>query len=94
MEIKKLRKEFIGRGEVKGFVFKQIYEHEKFYVYEVNCDPELTNKTYYELIKRMVMHGHEYYPGSATFGMFGWYYPTIEDTINGVKNHFDIDITF
>lgn len=33
--MKKLEKEFIGIGEVKGFTFKQIKESEKAYLYEV-----------------------------------------------------------
>ena len=58
------------------------------------------NRVHFELIKRYtnIEMGtgilRESYPTSKMFGIKAWTYPTIEDTINGVKNHFDIDITF
>ena len=94
--MKLLKKEFIGRGEVSGFIFKQVYVHDKFYIYQVTDN----NRVHFELIKRYTNREmgtgilRESYPTSKMFGIKAWTYPTIEDTINGVKNHFDIDITF
>lgn len=90
-QIKKLKKEFIGRGEVRGFKFKQIYEHPKFYIYMVTLD---TDKpvVHYELIKRKSMYGQEIYPGSKSFGIVGWTHPTIEGIIKSVKEHFNVYI--
>lgn len=94
-QIKKLKKEFIGRGEVKGFHFKQLYEHPKFYIYMVTLD---TDKpvVHYELIKKIVGckqdQKYEIYPGSKSFGIHGWTKPTIEGVIKSVKEHFNVDI--
>ena len=38
--VKLLKKEFTGRGEVKGFYFRQVYMHDKFYVYEVTDETD------------------------------------------------------
>lgn len=93
-DIKLLKKKFIGRGEVKGFQFTQIYAHDLFYVYQVNCDPSESNHTYYELIKRYSMWGRECYPGSNTFGRYGWTHQTLEGISELIMEHFNIDITF
>lgn len=93
-DIKLLEKEFIGRGEVRGFHFKQVYKHDKFYIYKVTDD----NRSYYELIKRSVNKDFitrlpvESYPTSKSFGIKAWTQPTIERIIESVKEHFDIDI--
>lgn len=94
-QIKKLEKEFIGRGEVRGFHFKQIYEHPKFYIYMVTLD---TDKPviHYELIRKMVGckqdQKYEIYPGSKSFGIHGWTQLTIEGVIKSAKEHFNVDI--
>lgn len=97
-EIKLLKKEFIGKGEVKGFIFRQIYMNDKFYVYEVTDKDEEHTKIYYELIKRYTNISfdrsglQESYPSSKMFGIKGWTYPSKERTIEGIKSKFDIDI--
>lgn len=99
-EIKLLKKEFIGRGEVKGFIFRQIYMNDKFYVYEVTDKDEAHTKVYYELIKRYTnisfdrQYLQECYPSAKMFGIKGWTYPSLERTVEGIKKKFDIDINF
>lgn len=93
-QVKLLEKDFIGRGEVKGFHFKQVYMHDKFYIYKVTDE----NRSYYELIKRTVNRDYitrlpvESYPTSKSFGKKAWTQPTIDMIIESVKKHFDIDI--
>ena len=93
-QLKLLQKEFIGRGEVKGFHFKQVYKHDKFYIYKVTDE----NRSYYELIKRTVNKDYitrspvESYPTSKSFGKKAWTQPTIAMIIESIKKHFDIDL--
>lgn len=91
-EIKILKKEFVGRGEVRGFHFTQIYMHDLFYVYKVDADPEGKGHVYYELIMRKIMFGREAYPGSRSFGIYGWTQPTLERISESIKEHFNLDI--
>ena len=96
--VKLLKKEFTGRGEVKGFYFRQVYMHDKFYVYEVTDETDGIKKVYYELIKRYTNVSfdrsglQESYPSSKMFGIKGWTYPSKERTIEGVKAKFKIEI--
>lgn len=96
--VKLLKKEFTGRGEVKGFIFRQIYMHDKFYVYEVTDETDGIKKVYYELIKRYTNVSfdrsglQESYPSSKMFGIKGWTYQSKERTIEGVKAKFKIEI--
>jgi hypothetical protein len=71
-EITPLRKEFDGRGEVKGFQFKQRCKTLKAYIYEVR-HPE-TQRVYYEVFKRKVFapDDREIYPRSGSFGKWAW----------------------
>lgn len=70
MEIKELQQEFIGRGEVRGFTFKQVHKDELCYVYEV-C---YGGSPYYEVFKRVVntQYGNVSYPSRKAFGLWAW----------------------
>ena len=66
-----LRKEFIGKGEVKGDSFKMIKESDKAYLFA------RTNKsgvTHYEVFKRVenTRFGVVSYPTSKAFGLWAW----------------------
>ena len=92
MNIKLLPNEFVGVGEVKGFLFKKIKENDKFYIFEVKND----NSKHYEVIKRVVVscfldfhtkeldpnNKKESYPKSNNFGVSGWTYSILENAIN------------
>jgi len=80
--IKDLDLEFIGRGEVSGFKFKQVAGPGKdgtggeVYVYEV--DTGYTR--YYEVFERVVndRFGIVSYPSSKSFGVWAWYVPSYD----------------
>ena len=92
MNIKKLPNEFVGVGEVKGFLFKKINENDKYYIFKV------TNEgcSYFEVIKKVVVscfldfhtkeidpnNKKETYPKSNSFGTSGWNYSTLENALN------------
>ena len=91
--MKELNKDFIGRGEVKGFQFEQVMKHPLFYVYRVTINYE--NKAqHYELFKRKIntYYNQESYPSSKSFGVWAWTLPTLERVKESIKEHFGIDV--
>ena len=76
----KLSKEFIGKGEVKGFHFYQLDRGKKSCVYEV-CDD---GHTHYEVFKIKVgkipksEQLYEQYPKANSFGIWAWTYRDYE----------------
>lgn len=97
-QVKLLPTEFIGRGEVRGFRFKQIYSHNNFYVYQVSDESDQGIRVYYELIKRyaafstFMQQMQECYPSSKMFGIKAWTYPTLKRTEEGIEEHFSIKV--
>lgn len=97
-EIKLLKKEFIGTGEVKGFHFRQVYMHDKFYVYEVTDEDDGIKRKYYELIKRYTRPEYftgiikEVYPKAKDFGYKGWTQPSLERISESILKHFNLNI--
>jgi len=74
--MKQLEINFIGKGEVKGFIFTQIKKSEKAYIYEVNSNGFL----HYEVFKHKenTQFNCISYPKSASFGLWAWSYSNIE----------------
>lgn len=75
--LKPFPKNFIGRGEVRGFQFSQILVSDRAYCYEVNVGGVL----YFNVFKRV--ENHRYltisYPGPNAFGVWSWVYRSLED---------------
>lgn len=85
-----LPKQFIGVGEVKGFIFTQIASTERAYMYEVR---EGGSEVWFEVIIRKTARllidfekriysdtkVREIYPKANKFGLYGWTYRKIED---------------
>lgn len=76
MNIKILPIQFIGKGEVKGFKFKQLIRSEKACLYEVDSN----GHTYYEVFKIRIAKKpftyelYEPYPKANSFGYWTWTY--------------------
>ena len=70
--MKELEKEFFGRGEVKGFYFKQIKSNQFAYIYEVH-HPDVV-EPHYSVFERRVnkQFDCESYPNSNSFGIWAW----------------------
>lgn len=97
MNIQKLEKEFIGRGEVKGFQFKQLCETDKYYIYSVVIPYSKT--PYYEVFKKEISplcvdfqnriysdkDFVEVYPKSNKFGVSAWTYYNYERAFDKIK---------
>lgn len=74
-EVKKLPIEFIGKGEVKGFYFRQIKRGQKACLYEVTTQ---WNTVHYEIFEIRVFltpktkQKYEAYPKANAFGVWAW----------------------
>ena len=74
-ELKDLASVFIGRGEVKGFVFKQLKKSENAYLYEVHISQGNSGRSpHYEAFKRVVNNRFNQvsYPTARHFGSWAW----------------------
>ncbi len=70
-KIKELPLEFDGKGEVKGYRFRQLHKSGKAYMYEKTCDE---GDTSYEVFKRKTNRRFQSvsYPKSNSFGIWAW----------------------
>lgn len=70
MEIKELDKYIVGRGEVRGFIFKQLKSNGYAYLYEVENEGDI----YYEVFERRVNTQFETvsYPSAKAFGVWAF----------------------
>lgn len=74
-EVKKLPQEFIGKGEIKNFHFRQIKRGQKACLYEVTTQ---WNNVHYEVFEIRVFltpktkEPYEAYPKANVFGVWAW----------------------
>lgn len=70
-----LKKEFVGRGEVKGFNFSQISKTNWGFLYEVNTGHTI----YYEVFQKRVNRRFAcvVFPTSRAFGIYAWTTPDL-----------------
>lgn len=82
-ELKQLAEEFDGRGEVRGFHFKQIQKNDSAYLYEVTL-PEHTKVTHYEIFKKVIhiRFMQIAYPKSGSFGISAFTRKTYQEAID------------
>ena len=75
--MKLLEKESTGRGEVRGFEFKQVQKSNTAYIYEVNSGSSI----YYEVFTRVVNNKYqkEVYPMAKHFSIWAWAHMNYED---------------
>ena len=96
--MKKLRKHFIGTGEVSGFIFNQIADLDNAYIYSVSYSstPEKIdhyevfkkqiNKEYNRVIDNNVIHYSEAerYPTASKFGLWAW---SCKDLVSAIDTY-------
>jgi hypothetical protein len=67
--VKELPIEFVGTGEVRRFLFRQVTKSDKGYVYEVKDG----DSVHYEVFRRKInQFGGVSYPKSKSFGVWAW----------------------
>lgn len=83
-EVKDLEKEFIGRGEVRGFLFRQIRVTKWGFLYEVSH----TDTKYYEVFKKRINRRFATYsyPSSNGFGIWAWTFKKLDEAIDKLNN--------
>ena len=79
-EMIELRKEFYGRGEVKGFRFVQLFKKSTGFFYKVF---PLDAAPHYEVFERRINERYNTvtYPKSGSFGNYAWSYLEFEDAM-------------
>ena len=89
--MQELENQFIGTGEVKGFIFTKVFQNENGFVYKVECE----NSTHYEAFLRkeaaicIDFVNRRYsdkdkkvtYPKSNSFGQWAWTCKSLESAI-------------
>lgn len=82
MIMSELKKIFVGRGEVKGFIFRQIARNDFGFIYEVS-QPGV-GKAHYEVFHRRVHQrfGVVRYPRAAAFGKWAYAYTKLDEAID------------
>lgn len=70
--LRELPVEFVGTGEVRGFLFRQVSRTMFGYIYEVRVPG--TEECHYEVFRRMenARFGCVSYPKSKSFGAWAW----------------------
>lgn len=78
--MKELEREFVGKGQVKGFIFTQLKKSEYAYLYRVN----LENSHHFEVFKRKVntQYNCVSYPSDKAFGIWAWTYKNIDKALD------------
>ncbi len=70
--MEELSKQFIGRGEVKGYEFRQLEASDKAFLYEVT-NPETGTKHYEVFTKKVnTRFNCVSYPKSNAYGVWVW----------------------
>ena len=97
MNINYLPNEFVGAGEVKGFLFKKIKTNDSFYIFEVTNE----NTKHYEVVKRVIVscfldfntkeidtnNKKETYPKSNRFGATAWSYTNLKNALKKFNSY-------
>ena len=82
--MKELSENFIGKGQVKGFVFTQKLKTDNAYIYEVNTGQTI----HYEVFKRKVNNKFNCisYPSDKSFGIWAWTCLSYEKAIEKLEH--------
>jgi hypothetical protein len=100
--LNKLEHNFIGTGQVKGFIFDLADESEKYYIYQVRT-PE--NNIHFEMFEKRTVsicvdfenriysetEFKEIYPKENDFGVWAWTFKTLDECFK--SSHFNNSIT-
>lgn len=76
--MKLLKKQFPGKGEVKGYMFTQVSKTDKAFLYEVSVNSG--DAKHYEIFRHKInkRFGQESYPTANAFGIWAWTCMTLD----------------
>lgn len=79
--MKELLINFVGKGQVRGFIFTQIKKSESAYIYEVNVTED---QKHYEVFKKRENSKYKCvsYPSDKAFGKWAWTYSSLDKALN------------
>lgn len=79
--MKELEIMFVGKGETRGFEFRQVLKSPAGYIYEIKTPFE---SYHYEVFQRKENSRYDCisYPQSQSFGTWAWSYVKYEDALN------------
>lgn len=82
--MKELEIQFVGRGQVKGFIFTQIKKNNVGYIYKV----DLGTSCHYEVFKRKenAKFNCISYPSDKSFGIWAWTYKSLDQANNKLED--------
>ena len=88
--MRQLKKEFDGRGQVKGFRFTQIKKESYGYIYEVGNN----GSKHYEVFKHIENTQFDCvsYPTNKAFGIWAWTYFNLDDAIQKLDTFKDLEV--
>ena len=72
MSLLKLEKNFVGSGEVMGFIFTQVAENEKGYMYKVKHNGTIHYEVFKKETSSICLDFIEVYPKTKEFGCSAW----------------------
>lgn len=82
--MKDLKTEFVGIGEVRGFIFKQLHANGYAYLYEVrNPDEQMPHYEVFERVEN-VQFDCVSYPKAKSFGVWAW---CVKDYAKAMKKY-------
>ena len=87
--MRELKKEFDGRGQVKGFRFTQIEQNHKAFIYQVDNN----GTKHYEVFKRVenTRYNCVSYPTYKAFGIWAWSYFDFNNAIAKFQELTEVD---
>jgi len=82
--MKELEKEFVGKGEVRGFRFTQIKKNQFAYLYEVTAFKNVWYEVFHH--KENNRYNCVSYPKSKSFGLWAWSISNLFEAIDKFDN--------
>ena len=92
INIKPLKTQFSGKGEVLGYMFTQLEKGSNSYLYEVRNEDN--DDIHYEVFKKKINTQYDCisYPRSKSFGIWAWTKMSLADALELFNNLNDIVI--
>jgi len=82
--MKELEKEFIGKGQVRGFEFTQVKKTEFGYIYKVDTKHTVMYEVFQK--KENSRYSCISYPTNKAFGIWAWTYKSLDSALDRLED--------
>jgi len=82
--MKELEKEFVGKGQVRGFEFTQVKKTEFGYIYKVDTKHNVMYEVFQK--KENSRYNCISYPTNKAFGVWAWTYKSLDDALDKLED--------